>query len=64
MLTRTLGGFRRHDKRPSLLDLLLSWQERASMRRALESLDDRALKDIGLSRDRIACEVRKPFWRK
>ena len=64
MLTRTVGGFRRQNKRPSLLDLLLSWQERASMRRALESLDDHALKDIGLSRDRIACEVRKPFWRK
>ena len=47
----------------SLVDLLLKWQERASMRRRLEGLDDHMLRDIGLSRGQLLHEVRKPFWR-
>lgn len=43
--------------------LLLSWQERATERRHLSGLDDRALKDIGLSRADVAGESTKPFWR-
>ena len=43
--------------------LLLSWQERARQRRHLSSLDDRALKDIGLNRADAAGESIKPFWR-
>ena len=42
---------------------LLYWQERARQRRQLTSLDDRALKDIGLSRSDVAGESSKPFWR-
>ena len=45
------------------IQLLLNWQERASQRRHLDSLGDRALKDIGLSRADVAGESAKPFWR-
>ena len=47
----------------SPFDLLLRWQERASMRRGLEGLDDHMLRDIGLSRGQLLHEARKPFWR-
>jgi len=42
-----------------LLDLLLLWQERSAQR---TRLDDRLLRDMGLDRDSVAHEVRKPFW--
>ena len=45
-----------------LLERLLTWQERAAMRRRLAELDRHMLKDIGLSRSQIDAEVRKPFW--
>lgn len=43
-------------------DMVLTWQERASQRAALASLDERMLKDIGLTRADAAKEVRRPFW--
>ena len=46
-----------------VLDTLLTWQERAFQRRALSELNDRMLKDIGLSAADAQNEVRKPFWR-
>ena len=42
---------------------LLLWQRRANERHALAHLDDRMLRDLGLSRSEIAWESRKPFWR-
>lgn len=45
------------------IDLLATWLERARQRRALQRLDDRMLKDIGLSRADVAHESDKPFWR-
>lgn len=39
-----------------------TWQARASERARLAELDDRLLKDVGLSRADIEREVRKPFW--
>ncbi len=62
---RTTGSFKRYVLRiPRLaLDTLLMWQERAFQRRALEQLDARMLKDIGLSSADVQNEVRKPFWR-
>ena len=39
-----------------------TWQERARQRHALATLDDRMLKDIGISRVSANAEARKPFW--
>ncbi len=45
------------------LETLLLWQCRANERHALAQLDDRILRDLGLSRSDVARELRKPFWR-
>jgi uncharacterized protein YjiS (DUF1127 family) len=42
---------------------LLDAMERQRQRRALASLDDRMLRDIGASRAEAWRECRKPFWR-
>ncbi len=47
----------------SLLEVFLIWQDRGVQRRALAQLDDRMLKDIGLSRVDAVREAGKPFWR-
>jgi uncharacterized protein YjiS (DUF1127 family) len=40
-----------------------AWMGRARDRRALAALDDRALKDVGLSRYDVSAEVAKrPWW--
>jgi uncharacterized protein YjiS (DUF1127 family) len=46
-----------------LVDVLLAWQERARQRHHLNGLDERALKDMGLTRTHVDVESRKPFWR-
>jgi uncharacterized protein YjiS (DUF1127 family) len=45
------------------VDLLLTWQERAHARRALSTMPDYLLKDIGINRGAVQREVRKPFWK-
>jgi uncharacterized protein YjiS (DUF1127 family) len=45
------------------VDLLLVWHERARQRRHLRSLNDRMLRDIGLTRADVLAESSKPFWR-
>jgi uncharacterized protein YjiS (DUF1127 family) len=45
-----------------LIDLLSLWCERAAQRRRLAQLDDRMLRDIGVSRSEAWCESRKWFW--
>jgi uncharacterized protein YjiS (DUF1127 family) len=47
----------------SLLRLLLDWQERARQRRRLREMDDRLLRDIGLTRADVELEAAKPCWR-
>ena len=47
----------------ALFNLLTTWQQRASMRHQLRTLDDRILKDIGLSRADAEREGGKYFWR-
>lgn len=45
------------------VDILLTWQERATQRHALAALDTRFLRDMGLLRADAQREAAKPFWR-
>jgi len=42
---------------------LLRWHDLAHQRRALLSLDERMLKDIGITRADAVREARRAFWR-
>lgn len=44
-------------------DALIAWQHRAQERSHLMMLDDRMLRDMGLTRADVEREVEKPFWR-
>jgi uncharacterized protein YjiS (DUF1127 family) len=44
-------------------DLVVVWHERARQRRDLQRLNDRMLRDIGLTRADVMAESSKPFWR-
>lgn len=44
-------------------DTVLGWIERDRDRRALGRLDDRLLRDIGITRAELDAEATKPFWR-
>lgn len=46
-----------------VLETALTWLQRDRDRRTLQSLDDRLLRDIGVSRAQVEDEARKPFWR-
>lgn len=46
-----------------LCDEIAQWHVRTRERDALAMLDERGLRDIGLSRADIAAEIYKPFWR-
>ena len=54
----SFGGVLRH-----LKERVVAWQERAQMRRGLAAMDDRLLRDIGLTRAEAVREYGKPFWR-
>jgi uncharacterized protein YjiS (DUF1127 family) len=43
--------------------LLKIWRQRLRDRRELAAMDDRSLRDIGLTRYDVELELRKPFWR-
>jgi uncharacterized protein YjiS (DUF1127 family) len=45
------------------VDGIFTWHERIRMRRQLMMLDDRLLKDIGITRLDAQSEAEKPFWR-
>jgi uncharacterized protein YjiS (DUF1127 family) len=45
-----------------LLDMVFRWHERARQRRELDALDERMLKDIGLTRVDVEREASKHFW--
>jgi uncharacterized protein YjiS (DUF1127 family) len=48
---------------PALFETLVAWQERASQRHHLASMEDRLLQDMGISRADAEHESSKPFWR-
>ena len=43
--------------------LIAQWVDRVRQRQALADLDDRLLRDIGITRLDAARECDKPFWR-
>jgi len=45
-----------------LFDRVFGWLDQARQRRHLGELDDRLLRDIGLSRAEVEQEVSRPFW--
>ena len=47
---------------PDLLSRFRAWRERARSRHLLLQLDDRMLRDVGLSRSDVDCECNKHFW--
>ena len=47
----------------AVVDTLLIWQRRHKDRMHLMSLDDRLLRDIGISYADVENEASKPFWR-
>ncbi len=48
---------------PRLRAAYATWRRRAWERAALSELEDRDLRDLGLSRAAAAYESGKPFWR-
>ncbi len=44
------------------VELVLGWQEMARQGRALLALDERLLKDIGITRADAKREASRPFW--
>jgi uncharacterized protein YjiS (DUF1127 family) len=57
---RALGKVRRLAVK--LLKIIVIWQDRAEQRHALGALNERMLKDIGVSHADAYKEARKPFW--
>ena len=45
------------------VEAMFTWQRRVADRRSLETLDDRMLQDIGLTRGEVFVEAGKPFWK-
>ena len=46
-----------------VIDGILGWQQRAVERNALGAMDDRMLRDVGLTRAEAMVETDKPFWK-
>jgi uncharacterized protein YjiS (DUF1127 family) len=44
-------------------ETLRLWQDRAQSRKSLSGLDERMLRDIGVSSTQLWHEASKPFWR-
>jgi uncharacterized protein YjiS (DUF1127 family) len=59
-LTALLYGFSFRGVLVEALDRMLAWQERAQQADSLRGMDDRQLKDIGLSRSDIERILRQP----
>ncbi len=51
------------DPATRLLTLLKLWINRSKQRKQLATLDERFLKDVGISKVDANQEIAKPFWR-
>src|SRR5437763_15994103 len=60
-LSSVLGPAGRHRLLPNLLSRIVAWRERARSRYLLQLLDDRMLRDVGLSRSDVDSRVRQAF---
>ena len=62
--SRTTAGLRHHIKALAAKAVvgLLRWHDLARQRRALLTMSDYMLKDIGISRADAERESRRPFW--
>jgi uncharacterized protein YjiS (DUF1127 family) len=52
-----------YDAAAATVSLLATWRDRHRQRDLLAGLDERMLRDIGLTPDTRAREATKPFWR-
>jgi uncharacterized protein YjiS (DUF1127 family) len=48
---------------PTLLSRFRGWRQRARGRHLLRQLDDRMLRDVGLTRSDVERECNKHFWK-
>ncbi len=48
----------------SLNALMGEWIDRARSRREISKLDERTVRDLGLTPSQIMFEAQKPFWRR
>jgi uncharacterized protein YjiS (DUF1127 family) len=46
------------------IGVLREWRQRSRDRAQLALLDERMLRDIGVSRGAVLTEINKPFWKK
>ncbi len=46
-----------------VFEKLAVWHDRDISRRQLEMMDERALRDIGITRAQAEAEAARPFWR-
>ena len=47
----------------ALFETLCVWQQRTEMRARMARLDAKMLDDIGLTREQVMAEAKKPFWK-
>jgi uncharacterized protein YjiS (DUF1127 family) len=59
----TIGARKLVKDAAALVEAVAAYNERAQERYALCTLDDRMMKDIGVTRADIWLECSKPFWR-
>jgi uncharacterized protein YjiS (DUF1127 family) len=52
-----------HEALRKVVGTIFIWTQRAQMRRRLLTLDDRMLRDVGITRAQVHGEAEKPFWR-
>ncbi len=45
------------------IELLMTWRQREADRAVLAEMNERDLRDVGLTRSEVLVEADKPFWR-